>query len=545
MAETLYRKYRPTRFSEVIGQEPVVTTLEAALRQGRLGHAYLFTGPRGTGKTTLARILAKAANCLDRKGSEPCGKCLHCTLMQEGRSLDVNEIDAASHTGVDNIRELRETLPLPPAVGPYKVFIIDEVHMLSQGAFNALLKTLEEPPSHALFILATTALSKVPDTILSRCQRFDLGRFPLAKLEQKLSAIAKAENIPIEPGALHEIALAAEGGMRDAESLLTQLQSLSDTKITEGMVREVLGSGRTENFSELLGLLDQGRLAESLERVRTFVQEGRDFSAFTLGFLHYARLLLLLSVPEGARLATDQPLSETAFQEAGTLARRYPPATWVNTLEVLQEAQTKSKTSLLPELPLELALVKIYGFFHPEGGAKPAAEETPAAGAPGEAPAGPQPEKGESQETPKEEKEKPPKKSGEKEGAKEEPKPSSAEKPEGRLLGFDLSRVQGVWHDILTHARELNASLSLALSTARPLEIVDDTIRIAVRYPFHKERLDDPANQLTLAEAFDTILGSKIRLEIVLESEDERAEAKGDNPLVSQALSLLGGRIAS
>jgi DNA polymerase-3 subunit gamma/tau len=227
MSNVLYRKYRPQKLADVVGQKHIVQTLFNAIKNNHLGQAYLFTGPRGTGKTSVARILAKTINCLDLQDAQACGKCFNCLTITEGRALDIIEIDAASNTGVDNVREIIEAVKLPPTSLKYKVYIIDEVHMLSSGAFNALLKTLEEPPAHVIFILATTEIHKVPETIISRCQRFDFTRLPIQLIIQKLSAIAKSEKIQISPESLEMIALASEGGMRDAESILGQIDRKS------------------------------------------------------------------------------------------------------------------------------------------------------------------------------------------------------------------------------------------------------------------------------------------------------------------------------
>jgi len=480
--------------------------------------------------------------------------------MAEGRSLDVIEIDAASHTGVDNIRELRETVNLPPTLGSHKIYIIDEVHMLSSGAFNALLKTLEEPPAHVIFILATTALHKVPDTILSRCQRFDLSRFPVKSIVTKLQMIAKKEKLKIDPGALEMIALTAEGGMRDAESLLMQIISLEATPITEDKVIEVLGTTKKANIVALLNLIGKRELYASLSFVSKLSQDGADLSIFSGTLLHYLRDLLLVSAdpvngPDELDSLTDEQKADLL-----ELAKIFSPAEIVRMLEYFQIAQVASKTTVIPELPLQIAIVKILSENSDPNTPNSHPNDSNKLQEPNVLPSSPAPlSKGSSRENAGEGLKKNQEFGSSAsiiENQEKEPATSKIQDSKFEIqdsIHIDLETVREHWQSILNTAKQLNASLTLALSTARPIGTAGSTVTIAVKYPFHKERLDTPANQLTLATAFDTILKTKMKIRIVIEAaslandSNKTAATKESaiNPLVSQAMDLLGGRVVT
>ncbi|MFX4262909.1 DNA polymerase III subunit gamma/tau [Pelotomaculum propionicicum] len=350
----LYRKWRPQTFGEIIGQEHITRTLKNAVESGRTGHAYLFCGTRGTGKTTTAKVLAKALNCTERVGPEPCNRCEVCKNITDGLSVDVIEIDAASNRGIDEIRDLREKIKFAPAVAKYRVYIIDEVHMLTNEAFNALLKTLEEPPRHAVLILATTEPHKVPLTILSRCQRFDFRRIEPADIIKRLSEVAAGANLEVEAEALRLIARAAEGGLRDALSILDQGAAFGELKITVADVHNILGTVRIDALNRMAGHLAAGETGSALNLVADLTSEGKDLRFFAREMAAYLRALLLEKIVPGssAREAWGDPAMMAAK------AAEFTTEGLLRAVEIMAGTEQEMKWSSQPGIILELALVK-------------------------------------------------------------------------------------------------------------------------------------------------------------------------------------------
>jgi len=354
MSQALYRKWRPLHWDQVIGQPHVVQTLRNAIAAGRVAHAYLFAGPRGTGKTTTARLLAKAVNCLSEELAErPCNKCAHCKAVNQARFLDLIEIDAASNTSVDDVRDLRDKINFTPNQGRYKVYIIDEVHMLSTAAFNALLKTLEEPPPHAIFILATTEVHKIPATVLSRCQRHEFRRIPISEIVSALKALAKDEKIKIDDDALTLVARQATGAMRDAISLLDQLAS-AGKPVTLEMAQEVLGTATSQSVLEVIEALLKREPALGLDAIHAALDAGSDPRQFARQIVDYLRSLLLVAAGNAAQVDAT---AETRTQ----LARH---AQWLSVPELLRvigsfnQAAVEMRSSWQPALALEMAYLE-------------------------------------------------------------------------------------------------------------------------------------------------------------------------------------------
>ena len=349
------RKWRPRQFDEVVGQEHITATLKNAVHSGRIAQCYLFCGPRGVGKTTTARILAKVLNCADRRDGNPCEECDSCKSIVASISMNVLEIDGASNNSVDDIRELREVVRYAATEGVYKIYIIDEVHMLSTAAFNALLKTLEEPPEHVVFIFATTEVQSVPDTILSRCQRFNFRRISSGQIAAHLGTIAQAEGIEVEEGALHLLASRADGALRDAESLLDQVVSLGEEVSQQAVVR-VLGLVDRGLYFELLDAMREAAPARVLDIVAQAVDEGADIEEFVYGLVELLRHLLFAKIQGG----TDElDMDEDARHRCGELAAAMAAEDLLRMMQSLLDLEADIKRSVQPRFRVEIALVHL------------------------------------------------------------------------------------------------------------------------------------------------------------------------------------------
>lgn len=357
---SLYRKYRPKNFSEIIDQQHVVKTLMGAIESDQVGHAYIFAGTRGTGKTSIARIFAKSVNCMSRNRSEPCEKCQVCIEMNNGSFLDLIEIDAASNRGIDEIRDLKEKIRFAPNLGKYKVYIIDEAHMLTEPAFNALLKTLEEPPSHVIFILATTEIHKIPITILSRCQRFDFHKVDSGKMFEGVKRIVSLENIKINDDDLRKIISISEGSIRDALSYLDQLNSFSAGVIDSEILENILGYSKEEMLIEFLELILGGDLKAIVSFVNKVVAEGKELESYLKNLIVFLRKIMMARI---------DPANHPEFADPDRvmkLANGISFEKLVSLIDILSGVVKNSRFSFMPQLVLELELIRFISKNEPD-----------------------------------------------------------------------------------------------------------------------------------------------------------------------------------
>jgi DNA polymerase-3 subunit gamma/tau len=507
-SQVFYRKWRPQTLAEVVGQEQVTQTLSNALKSGRVSHAYLFYGPRGTGKTSTGRILAKAVNCLNGGQDEPCNSCEMCQAITEGRALDVIEVDAASNRGIDEIRDLREKVNYAPNQARYKVYIIDEVHMLTKEASNALLKTLEEPPPQVIFILATTEIHKVLPTIMSRCQRFDFRRISQADVVAKLTSICDAEGIKIEPEGLQLIARSATGSLRDAENLLEQLTTYYGTEIGLHQVQAILGITGDERAKELVRHMVDNDVAAGVSTINSVNSDGLDLRQFNREVVAHLRQLLLIKT--GSEEAVDLTTEDIA--ELKELAAKATLAQILKAIKLF--GQLEIGFDNYSTLPLELALVDCTQ-------APEEKKESPAVQPPPPVKEAPPPKakkqaaKPKSAEVPKDTPQEVPKA----EPPKAENIPTTP--PE---LHSEIERLRLNWRQVIEQAPEsfkrTPAIAILRSAGVKPVAIEDNTVVLAFRYPIHKEKMETAENQQVAREIISNFLGHACQVRCVHEPED-------------------------
>jgi DNA polymerase-3 subunit gamma/tau len=547
------RKFRPQTFDAVVGQEPIVTTLKNAIRQERIPQNFLFSGPRGIGKTSTARILAKALNCAKGPTETPCGKCQPCLEITQANSLDVLEIDGASNRGIDEIRNLRETVKFNPASGRFKIYIIDEVHMLTTEAFNALLKTLEEPPAHVKFIFATTESHKVPLTILSRCQRFNFKRISTHEIAAKLEEIAKAEKLKFDKKAVFQIAKFSEGALRDGESLLDQLASFSEEKIKEEDVLRALGLASEEVYFSLLSALHTKDVQKIFAMTNDLYDNGHDMVFFAKGLLELFRNLLLLQCG-GEGIERFIEISEDGLLELTKKKNDFTRGELLLALSLLGNLQGQLRRNLAPpKLLVETALLKLLHVDNLQSleNLSQAAQPLPSSGSAKKLPAGPRENpisKAEQQGSFKPVKlDKSKAEMGQMEEAQQMPSRATGD--------MTLNDASAAWPRVVEYVKAKRMSVGIFLSESEPVEISDGVIVLGLpsEFKFHKDMLEKDSNRQLVEEAFEVISGKKVRVQVVttVPEEEERdaaalpeAVVEDKSPLpdiITQALEMFEG----
>jgi len=522
MTQALYRKWRPHKWEQVIGQEHIVQTLRNAITSERVAHAYLFAGPRGTGKTTTARLLAKAVNCLDPDlAQRPCDTCDHCTAVNQGRFLDLIEIDAASNTSVEDVRDLREKINFSPNQGRYKVYIVDEVHMLSTAAFNALLKTLEEPPAHAIFVLATTEIHKIPATVLSRCQRHEFRRIPVNDIVASLTTLAEGEGIEVDKQALTLIARQSAGGMRDAISLLDQLASTGQVVNIE-LAQSVLGAATEQIVLDVVDAVQEKDSAAGLDHIHRAIDSGSDPRQFARQIVDYLRNLLLIKLGNAAQVEATPEVRTIMARHANAFS--VPELLFV--IRAFNTAAVEARLSWQPSLPLEMAFVEsISG--QP---AVPSSQETP-----------PTEKESVVQEAIAQKGSKPAPSARRTKNAPSEPEqlaPTMSDSPLGK-------RLEENWRQILQIVREQKSNLSGLLNSVKSRHLDDNVLVLGFASDVLKSQMEKADNIEIVQNAVKEAIGEEVRIRCTTVSAQRSAPpAEVDHDgMVAAAVRELGGEI--
>lgn len=589
-SQALYRRYRSQTFDELIGQEHIVQTLRNALAEGRLAHAYLFTGPRGVGKTSMARLLAKAVNCTAEPPQRPCGVCAMCQAIAEGSAVDVIEMDAASHTSVEDAREIIERVQFRPTTGSYKVYIIDEVHMLSTAAFNALLKTLEEPPGHAIFVLATTEVHKVPATILSRCQRFTFNRHTISSIAEHLHSIAAQESFTLEPGVPELIARAATGSMRDALSLLDQLMAYGGSVISAEQVRGLLGATESQEVRLLVDALIASDLTAALHVLSHVAERGADMRQFTRDLVEQLRALLLLKAANDTSLLD---LSDDELETIKTQAASADLGALLRWTRLFGELDTQLRTSPYGQLPLELALVEalIAPASVVTAPASPTKPQTSASiPATPKKPLGANPTRPASSSVPQHQHAAPPEMAASAPRPPVQPEavapapeisatpqfhnideapalPSAAAPPQAEQStapvpepdvesanadAATLEHVEHVWPEVIRDVRIYDKTLQALLNSGvRPVDVRDNTIILEVATEWLLGRLEKPNLRQTVEKVISKHMGNPFLISCVVENQQrvnpnvlrEQIRNSRKDPLVKAAINIFDAEI--
>jgi DNA polymerase-3 subunit gamma/tau len=504
-------KWRPKSFDEIIGQNHIISTLKSAIQKNRLAHAYIFAGPRGVGKTSTARILARALNCKDGPTPNPCGKCPSCLEISKGSSLDVIEIDGASNRGIEEIRTLRENVKFAPVSGKFKIYIIDEVHQITPDGFNALLKTLEEPPPYVKFIFATTHPNKVMPTILSRCQRMDFRRIAVMEMIAQLERIVAAEKLSVDKDVLFSIAKSSDGALRDAESILDQLVSFSRDKVSLKDVVSILGLVEQDALFEITETIIRKDPKAALAVLNRLIDDGKDISVFLSSLIEHFRNLMIARVTKGDARLIDLPQEscDKLLKQASAISLEEI----FSAFNIMVATQEMSKRLDSLRIPIEISLVRL---------AHDKKNQSPVVSFP--------------------EKELPAK---EYKSANVTKKAEVPFEPPPTVLSITLDNIKESWNNVIENLSRIKMSVATYMNEGEPFKLQGNILTIAFpkNYSLHKESLESKENKEIIEKNISQLFNENLRVNFILSSEARQREGGGNNPFIKSALDMFSGRL--